>query len=140
MSEPTIHMRLTELTVSAVPESSINHYAYAVTVQWRGEETYAVTHLGHCLGADGTWDYERRPSSREEDWRATHRFDYETAVRLAVEAAPRVVVNGRTALEAVARESSSPSSSSAWPSGSAAGPRGDVLPRGAAGLAGADPA
>lgn len=95
-----INVRITEVTVSAVPEDSINHSLYAVRVAWRGGETYAVMNNGYCLGTDGEWDYEPLPSSREDDWLASHRFDYDTAYRLAIDVAPKVTCNGRTAVEA----------------------------------------
>jgi hypothetical protein len=56
-----------------------------------------VVRLGDCLGIDGTWDYEAQPSSREDDWLDRHRFDLDTALDLAVKAAPDIVVNGRRA-------------------------------------------
>lgn len=99
MTHPSVNSRITEVTVCAVPESSVNHYVYAVTVSWRGDETYAVMHSGFCLGADGEWDYEPRPSSRDDEWLASHRFDYDTAYRKAIEVAPDVIVNGRKARE-----------------------------------------
>lgn len=98
-SSVILHAKLTEVTFSVLPESSVNHGTYAVTVAYRGDELYAVLHRGFCLAADGTWDYEPRPSSREDDWLATHRFDYDTASQLAREHAPKVIVNGRTAAQ-----------------------------------------
>lgn len=97
------HTRLTEVTVSAIPEGNINHGAYAITVQWRGGETYAVVRGGFALGADGEWDYEPSPSNRDDEWIATHRFTYDRAYQLAIEAAPDVIVNGMTVAVALAR-------------------------------------
>lgn len=82
-----INARLTEVTICALPESSINHHVYAVTVSYRGDNTYAVMHHGYALSADVSWDYEPRPS---------------TAYRMAVAVAPDVVVNGRSAREVAA--------------------------------------
>lgn len=50
------------------------------------------------------WDYEMRPSEREDEWLATHRFDEAIALRLAKEAAPHVTVNGRTVADALAQQ------------------------------------
>jgi hypothetical protein len=44
-----------------------------------------------------------RPSEREGDWLDAHRFDQDTAIRLAQEQAPLVSVNGITAAEALRR-------------------------------------
>jgi hypothetical protein len=100
---PGVHARITEVTVSAIPESSVNHSVYAVQVQWRGDDRYAVKRHSLVLGADGEWDYEPMPSSREDDWITTHRFGYEEALQRAVEAAPHVTVNGITVAESLAR-------------------------------------
>lgn len=95
------HVRITEVTVCAIPDHHINHTAYAVTVAWRGGETYAVMHMRWCLGADGMWDHEPNPSSRTDEWIATHRFTYDEAYRRAIEVAPTIVVNGVAARDAV---------------------------------------
>jgi len=100
---PAVHYRLTEVTVSAIPEGNVNHTLYSVKVQWRGGETYAVERHGQVLGSDGEWDYEPLPSSREDDWIATHRFTYDRAHQLACEAATHVVVNGFTVADVLAR-------------------------------------
>lgn len=92
----------TEYTVSALPEAHDDHLLYALKVAYRGKGRWAVTRLGRCLGADGQWDWEPTPSERTEEWRNTHRFDLETALRLAQEAAPKVVVNSRTVEQVLA--------------------------------------
>lgn len=97
------HMRITEITVSVVPEGDVNRHLFEVKVVYRGDGRYAVTHLGYCLGADGEWEYEPHPSAREDDWLATHRFDHDTAYRLAIEVAPGIECNGLTAAEYMAR-------------------------------------
>jgi hypothetical protein len=99
----TVHSRITEVTVSAVSEDNINHGLYAITVQWRGGETYAVIRHRMALGTDGEWDYEPIPSDRDDEWIATHRFTYDSAYELAVRAAPQVIVNGLTVADALAR-------------------------------------
>jgi hypothetical protein len=96
----TLNVKITEVTVCALPESSVNHHHYAVQVAYRGEDLYAVMHMGWCLGLDGTWEYEPSPSGREDDWLASHRFDYFTAYRLALRHAPDVEVNGTKARDA----------------------------------------
>lgn len=97
-----IHSRVTEVTVCALPEDNINHGAYAITVQWRGGETYAVCRFRHCLSVHGEWDFESRPSDRDDGWLADHRFSYDEAMRRAAEEAPKVVVNGHTVADALA--------------------------------------
>lgn len=91
--------------VCAVPYDDYGNYtSFTIRVEkTHHTETWAVRRMGRCLGRDGTWDWEPLPSSREDDWLATHRFDLETALRLAKAAAPRVVVNGMTVADMLAR-------------------------------------
>jgi hypothetical protein len=76
---------------------------WVVHVEWRGRGTWAVIHGGSCLGTDGEWDWEPRPSSREDDWLAAHRFALDDALVLAREHAPKVRVNGHSAVDVLAR-------------------------------------
>ena len=96
---PPVNVMITELSYSLLPRDDINHGVFEVKVAWRGGDRYAVMHGGWCLGRDGEWDYEMRPSSREDDWLVEHRYSYEEAQHLAVTVAPTVVCNGHTALE-----------------------------------------
>lgn len=82
----------TKYTVSALPED-IGEYAWDLTVEYRGNDTWAVSRHSQCLGSDGTWDWEPQPSSREDDWLATHRFGLQEALELARKEAPNVWVN-----------------------------------------------
>jgi hypothetical protein len=101
MPEPEV--RVTQYTVSLLPESYGEYYHWIVTVEYRGKGKWAVLHFSFCLGSDGGWDYEPSPSNREDDWLATHRFDEETALALAREHAPKVSVNGLTPAGILAR-------------------------------------
>jgi hypothetical protein len=94
----TIEPIVTAYQVCAVPEDEAGNYlSYAITVE-RTHHTgrWAVRLRSSCLSVDGDWDYEPLPSSREDEWLDRHRFDLETALRLAVEAAPHITVNGCT--------------------------------------------
>lgn len=84
----------TEYTVSCIPESNINRGHFEITVSYRGDGRWAVTRHRWCLSADGEWEFEMRPSEREDEWLATHRFDLDTALALARREAPKVKVNG----------------------------------------------
>lgn len=99
VAESTIspEVRITCYEVSCLPEDSINYDSSAVRVEYRGQGGWAVVRGGkRCLSLDGEWDWESRPSEREGVWLLSHRFDLETALRLAQEAAPQVVINGMT--------------------------------------------
>lgn len=97
MAEPTV--QVTEYTVSLLPADDINASSFAITVAYRGRGLWAVLRRSFCLGRDGEWDYEMKPSSRTDEWLADHRFTDVEALVLAKAEAPRIVVNGRTAAE-----------------------------------------
>lgn len=99
LPDAQVHVQVTETRVSVVPWSDDDPECtlWDIEVSWRGGDRWAVCLRGHrVLGADGLWDLEPSPSNRTDDWVASHRFDYETALRLAVEKAPEVTVNGFT--------------------------------------------
>lgn len=96
---PEVEVRVTQLTVSLFPDDPQLGMAYDVRVEERSKDSWAVTRMSHCLNTEGEWEYEPLPSSRDEAWKATHRFDLETALRMAAEAVPAVVVNGKRAVD-----------------------------------------
>lgn len=75
---------------------------FELAVEWRGsdEDTgadrWAVVHADACLSADGTWEHEPRPSSRDEEFLRRFRFSLDDALRLAAAAVDGVKVNGGT--------------------------------------------
>lgn len=104
---PDVTVMATEYTVNAIPDGvdEADRSLFEIKVEWRGRDRWAVTRPGRrCLGTDGEWDWESLPSERTDDWLATHRFDLDTALRLAREAAPRVTVNGWTVAQVIADE------------------------------------
>lgn len=98
-----VRVEATTYTVSLLPFDHIDAGSFSITVEQRSQDRWAVLHHRWCLGSDGEWDYEMQPSSREDDWLATHRFDLDTALALAKEAAPKLTVNGRSAGEVASR-------------------------------------
>lgn len=94
-------------TVSCLPEEDVNAKHFAIEVCYRGEGLWAVVQGDDwaCLGADGTWAEGVKPHGRGDAWLAAHRFDEETALKLAREAAPHVTVNGFTVQRALAMRS-----------------------------------
>lgn len=99
--EPTV--RVTRYDVSCVPPDHIDSIHFTARVEYRGHDLWAVLDGPYCLGTDGEWDYEPSPSNREDDWLETHRFDLDTALKLAKEAAPKMTVNGYTVADVLAR-------------------------------------
>lgn len=107
---PEVFIRVTTFEVSIWPDdlreqmsSALDAATWAITVEERGPNRWAVLRGSACLGADGTWEHEPRPSSREDDWLTSHRFPLEEAQRLAAQHAAGVTINGKTAVEILAR-------------------------------------
>jgi hypothetical protein len=100
MPEPVIRTTPTRFDVTAYPGEDIDGITFAIAVEYAGHGKWAVRWLSRCLGADDEWDWEPQPSSREDDWLATHRFTLGQALAHAESHAPRIVVNGLTATQA----------------------------------------
>ncbi|MEU5660116.1 hypothetical protein ABZ802_31535 [Streptomyces sp. NPDC047737] len=105
---PEATVQATEYEVSILPEDDINRPLFVITVQYRGEGRWAVTRHGSCLGTDGQWEFGIKEYDRGDAWLDAHRFDLDTALRLAREAAPHVICNGHTALDAYRRTHPTP--------------------------------
>lgn len=95
----------TAYVISCLPEGHDERFMYTVQVRYRGDGLYAVKHTLRCYGTDGTWEYE--PDFDEDDeaedaWLKAHRFDHDTALRIAREQAPRLTYRGRTVADALA--------------------------------------
>ena len=96
MSIPAPEVRATRYEVSCVPEDHETRRSLTVAVEYRGRGKWAVLDSPYCLSSAGEWDYELRPSEREDEWLAAHRFDLEAALELAKREAPLMQVNGWT--------------------------------------------
>lgn len=96
MTAPDPEVRVTRYEVSCIPEDHETRFSLTVAVECRGRGKWAVLNAPYCLGSDGEWEYEMRPSERDDEWLATHRFDLETALELAKREAPLMRVNGWT--------------------------------------------
>lgn len=75
---------------------------WTLTVEERGDDSWAVKKMGSCLNVDGEWEYEPSPSNREDDFLERCRFTEEEALRLAAIAVNGVVWNGCTIAQAQA--------------------------------------
>lgn len=100
MTQPEPIVQTTAYEISILPAGDISRHVFTINVEWRGEDRWAVVRHRQCMNAKGDWSWESIPSEREDEWLAEHRFNRMTALELAKWAAPRIVVNGRTALEA----------------------------------------
>ncbi|MGV2914650.1 hypothetical protein [Streptomyces alfalfae] len=102
---PEATVQAVEYTVSCVPEDDIDGHLFGIRVQYRGQGRYAVIRSADmCLGTDGTWDYGVKEYDRGDAWLDAHRFDLDTALRLAKAQAPLVTINGHTVTDAIAMQ------------------------------------
>lgn len=95
----------TAYVVSCLPEGHDDRLTYTVRVQYRGDGLYAVLRGLRQYGTDGTWEYEPdhdEDSPAEHEWLAAHRFDHDTALRLARELAPTLTYCGHSVADALA--------------------------------------
>lgn len=116
---PEPRVQALKYTVNCLPEDDVDGHVFGLSVEYRGEGRWGVFRDPYrCLGADGewSWGYQWRDGGSEPDgdaewdeyhagrdaWLAAHRFDEQTALRLAKEQAPLVTVNGFTVADAFA--------------------------------------
>lgn len=98
--QPVVRMWESRYTLTAAtgdlesPDSYLFEIEIERASQMDGSVKWAVRWRGRCLHRSCRWDWEPIPSSRTDRWLKSHRFDFETAVRLAEKAAPLLVVNG----------------------------------------------
>lgn len=117
--EPTVQP--TRYVVSCLPEGHDERFTYTVQVEYRCDDLWAVRCRSRFLGSDGTWSHgfawsegpDEPATEVEMDsfdteqavWLAAHRFDHDTALRLAREQAPLLAYRGRTVADALAATS-----------------------------------
>jgi hypothetical protein len=103
-TETTPTVRATRYEVSCVPEGNVNARYFTLRVEYRGHGKWVVCEPCQpplCLGRDGTWDWESRVT---DEWIANRRFDLDTALKLAEQAAPLMEANGLTVADVLARQ------------------------------------
>lgn len=87
----------TRYFVSVLPINHPDAEMFGLYVEWRGDDRWAVTHIGKCFDKDGNSEYEPSPSNRENDFIERTRFPLNEAVALAERVVKTIVVNGMTA-------------------------------------------
>ncbi|NUP15461.1 MAG: hypothetical protein HOZ81_05025 [Streptomyces sp.] len=104
-AKPGPTVQRTGYLVSCLPEGHDDRWTFTVQVRHTGGGLFAVLHGIRHYAADGTWSYE--PGFDDEDdtaeleWVAAHRFDHDTALRLAKEVAPTLTYRGRSVADAL---------------------------------------
>jgi hypothetical protein len=95
LPEPTV--RPTRYTVTCVPaDAAPDAHVWAITVEEQRDGLWIAASNGSWLTADGAWEIGYSGSYRA----CAH--DLATALRVAREHAPKVVINGRTVEQALA--------------------------------------
>lgn len=94
--ERDVTIAITELSLSMLPEDHVDFDLFAVWVQRRPGDRWAVMLRGKfLLHRDGGWHLRPIPKSAIDDYR----YEYEDAIRRAREALPLIEVNDRRALD-----------------------------------------
>jgi hypothetical protein len=99
MAEQRFTVAVETLSVSLLPVDNPDRRHYELRVNRRpGDRWVVTTHHGDLLNTAGEWSHG---ADVDDAWKAEHWHTYETAIRLANEACRLIVVNGRTATEAL---------------------------------------
>lgn len=116
LPEPTIQP--TRYVISCLPEGHDDRWTYSLQAEYRGAGLWSVRYRGSYMAADGSrspgfaWSAgPDEPATQDEmdsfdneqnEWLAAHRFDLDTALRLARQLAPTLTYCGRTVADALA--------------------------------------
>ena len=116
MAEPLVQP--SAYLVSHLPEEHDERCLFTIQVEYRGAGLWSVTNRSRLLGQDGTWSFgfewsegPHEPATSDEmdrfdkeqqAWLAEHRFDEQTALSLAKEAAGSLSYRGYTVADALA--------------------------------------
>lgn len=95
--------KVTGYTLSLIDLDLDEATSWCLTVEWRGDESWAIKHNGFCLNRDGEWEWEPSPSNRDDAFLLRCRYDEQTALVHAHNVLPSVTVNGMTAEQYLAR-------------------------------------
>lgn len=118
MTAPQAVIRPVKFTVDLLPDDVPDRDVFTITIEERNGRWGIFRGTHRQLGADLTWSWgyawnggDREPATSDEwddyhrgrdAWLNAHRFDLDTARRLAGEAAPHVKVMGTTAAQVLA--------------------------------------
>ncbi|MCP2339195.1 hypothetical protein [Actinomadura rupiterrae] len=117
--DPAVRVCAARFTASRLPEGHPDAVAFTISVEYQGGERWSVSHGLLMLGGDGKWSpgYEGpfgwyEPETEADRaayeaafgaWRDAHLFTLADALDLAREHAAKLVVNGLTVADVLAR-------------------------------------
>lgn len=99
MTHPEVYIHTTECTVSVFPPGHPLRKAFQLSLRRHehlGQDKWSVMNGPYHLNKDGSFEHDNEAASKKE-WLATYFFDLETARKMAIKAAPGLVVMGRKA-------------------------------------------
>lgn len=96
MSEIPVSTTVTRYLVSCIPAEHQDAHHFSITVERRGINQWAVCRYSETADANGNWEYEPQPSSREDEYLSAHRHTLEDALKLAKTLAPTLTAGNNT--------------------------------------------
>jgi hypothetical protein len=98
--------RVTEYTVSCLPQEHQLAPHLSLLVVERSSGRWAVLRNGYCYNAAGEKEYERSGTNREPEFLEEFRHSKKAALALAKRIAPTLTVNGVTVNDALTKVTS----------------------------------
>lgn len=97
-----VYVEPTRYEVSCLPPEYRARRYFTLTVEYRGNDRWAICRHGMCYDTDGNCEYEFLSSSRDSDLLARFRFPLDEALIIAQRLAPDLRVNQFTVTDALA--------------------------------------
>ncbi len=100
---PTVY----DVSIWPPDHECINSATWALSVVYKGDNRWAVirgtgSSNGTCMSRDGEWSFDSQ--LHDKSWLFKYRFTRRTALEIAREWAPKMVINGMTAMEALSQD------------------------------------
>lgn len=97
-----VYVEPTCYEVSCLPSEYGARRHFTLTVEYRGEDRWAVCRHGTCYDANGNSEYEPSASNRGDEFLSRFRFPLDQALIIAQRLAPDLKVNRFTVADALA--------------------------------------
>lgn len=97
-----VYVEPTCYEVSCLPPEYKARCHFTLTVEYRGNDRWAICRHGMCYDTDGEQEYEALSTGRTDDFRVRFRFPLDEALEVARRLAPDLKVNRFTVADALA--------------------------------------